>query len=153
MGCIDATKKDLKYESNNHTMRITQKFDFPTAVIIRQEVELLEIISYCPVLNLCFHAISGGAAKLNAIFLLRCHESCARFFFCNAPVLSADRNKKIAQEFSGIRLPRNVFAVPGRVDNGKNPFRAEKQNKCGFGMEIALKGSDIILFFFSFARP
>jgi hypothetical protein len=95
-----------------------------------------------------FIVISCGPAKLNASFLLRCYENCARFFSCNAPALSANRNKKVARKISGIRLPWNVFAMPGPVNEGKDPFLAGKQNKYEFGTEIAFKVSKIIPFFF-----
>ncbi|MBS0013405.1 MAG: hypothetical protein KFF46_05480, partial [Desulfobacterales bacterium] len=130
-------QKDLKYESNNHTMRIAQNFDFPTAVIIQQEAQAFEIIQYYFFLNSCFHVIFGELAKLNASFLLRCHESYARFFVRNARYCRQIAIKKLRKTFSGIRFPGNVFALLGRVDNGKNPFRAEKQNKYKFGMKIA----------------
>jgi hypothetical protein len=107
-------------------MRNVKKFGSLSAVIIQQALKLSEIISYCIFLDLCLLVVSRGLAKLNASFLLRCHENCARFFSCNAPALSADRNKKVAQKIPGIRLPWNVFAMPGPVNKGKNPFRVRK---------------------------
>ncbi|MBS0013696.1 MAG: hypothetical protein KFF46_06970, partial [Desulfobacterales bacterium] len=113
-------------------MRIAQNFDFPTAVIMQQKVQISEIMIYYFALNSCFHVIFGALAKLNAVFLLRCHKSYARFFVCSARYCRQIAIKKLRKTFPGIRFPGSVFALLGRVDNGKNPFRAEKQNKYKF---------------------